>query len=79
VPSLQAGSLYSLQLDKEETLYPDPASRFQPEGPHGPSQVVDPHAYRWNDAGFTGLRHTGHVIYELHIGTLGIHVKRDIP
>jgi maltooligosyltrehalose trehalohydrolase len=69
VPSLQVGSLYSLQLDEEEPLFPDPASRFQPEGPHGPSQVVDPHAYRWNDTGFTGLRPTGQVIYELHIGT----------
>jgi maltooligosyltrehalose trehalohydrolase len=69
VESLQAGSLYSLRLDEAETLFPDPASRFQPEGPHGPSQVVDPHAYRWNDTGFTGLRHTGQVIYELHMGT----------
>jgi maltooligosyltrehalose trehalohydrolase len=69
VKFLHVGSLYSLRLDEEETLFPDPASRFQPEGPHGPSQVVDPHAYRWSDTGFTGLRHTGHVIYELHIGT----------
>jgi maltooligosyltrehalose trehalohydrolase len=69
VPSLQAGSLYSVQLDEEELWLPDPASRFQPEGPHGPSQVVDPHAYCWHDAGFPGLGPTGHVLYELHIGT----------
>src|SRR5215472_9840402 len=37
-----AGARYRYRLDGESTLYPDPASRFQPEGPHGPSQVVDP-------------------------------------
>src|SRR4051794_6705791 len=36
------GTRYRFQLDDDTTLYPDPASRFQPAGPHGPSQVVDP-------------------------------------
>src|SRR5437868_4582132 len=35
------GKLYSLRLDGKDPLFPDPASRFQPDGPHGPSQVVD--------------------------------------
>src|SRR5689334_17320543 len=45
---LAAGALYKLQLDSG--TYPDPASRFQPDGPHGPSQVIDPTSYRWKDA-----------------------------
>src|SRR4051812_36156894 len=43
------GARYRLRLDGGESLLPDPASRFQPEGPHGPSQVVDPSAFRWTD------------------------------
>jgi maltooligosyltrehalose trehalohydrolase len=49
VPGLQAGGRYRFRLDGGRTLYPDPASRFQPDGPHGPSQVVDPTAFRWGD------------------------------
>ena len=45
-----AGARYKYRLDGREA-YPDPASRFQPEGPHGPSQVVDPAAFRWTDEG----------------------------
>src|SRR3712207_7863668 len=36
--------------------FPDPASRFQPEGPHGPSQVVDPSTFQWTDCGWRGIR-----------------------
>jgi maltooligosyltrehalose trehalohydrolase len=67
--AVAAGVRYRLRLDGEETLYPDPASRFQPEGPHGPSEVVDPSAYTWTDRAWPGLRMTGQVIYELHLGT----------
>jgi maltooligosyltrehalose trehalohydrolase len=63
------GSLYSFRFDADDKLYPDPASRFQPEGVHGPSQVVDPAAYSWEDAGFRGPDRKTRVIYELHIGT----------
>ena len=63
-----AGFRYKLQLDGGGT-FPDPASRFQPEGPHGPSRVVDPSGFRWNDAHWRGLRPTGQIFYELHIGT----------
>src|SRR5699024_10693825 len=48
---------------------PDPASRFQPFGPHGASQVVDPSLYRWSDASWRGVRLEGQVFYELHVGT----------
>lgn len=64
-----AGALYRFRLDEEENLYPDPASRFQPEGPHGPSQVIDPDSYSWKDADWRGVGPEGQVVYEMHIGT----------
>jgi len=70
VPGVGTGARYKLQLDGGD-LYPDPASRHQPEGPHGPSQVVDPTQYRWTDGTWPGvsLEEQGHVIYEMHVGT----------
>lgn len=61
------GTLYKYRVDGK--LVPDIASRFQPKGVHGPSQVVDGHSFRWTDAGWKppGLRDL--VIYELHVGT----------
>jgi maltooligosyltrehalose trehalohydrolase len=64
-----AGDRYQFTLDDDEKLYPDPASRFQPEGPHGWSEIVDPAAFRWTDGGWTGVSRDGQVVYELHIGT----------
>ena len=64
-----AGDLYQFQIDDDEKLYPDPASRFQPEGPHGPSEVVDPSAFRWHDDAWAGVSREGQVVYELHLGT----------
>src|SRR5262245_57419528 len=68
VPHLKVGTLYRYRLDGDQH-YPDPCSRFQPQGPHGPSMIVDPHAFHWQDAGWPGVRLPGQVIYELHIGT----------
>ncbi|MCP9448194.1 MAG: hypothetical protein NNA22_11590, partial [Nitrospira sp.] len=48
---------------------PDPASRFQPEGVHGPSAVVDPDAFQWTDHAWRGLPLEDLIIYELHVGT----------
>ena len=62
------GGRYRYRLDADR-LYPDPASRRQPEGPHGPSEVVDPTAFRWRDAAWRGVRRMGQVIYEMHVGT----------
>src|SRR2546430_1052181 len=45
------------------------ASRFQREGPHGPSEVVDPRAFHWTDEGWGGVSIAGQVIYEMHVGT----------
>jgi maltooligosyltrehalose trehalohydrolase len=64
-----AGTRYRFLLDDDERPYPDPASRWQPEGPHGPSCVVDPSAFRWTDDGWPGVGRHGQVIYELHVGT----------
>jgi maltooligosyltrehalose trehalohydrolase len=69
VVAMGAGALYRFRLDGREALYPDPASRFQPDGPHGPSQVVDPAAFKWTDARWRGARLEGQVLYEMHIGT----------
>ena len=63
------GTLYGYRLDDDPKIYPDPASRFQPEGPHGLSQVIDPKSYRWNDAAWRGVELHGQVMYEMHIGT----------
>jgi maltooligosyltrehalose trehalohydrolase len=62
------GTRYRFQIDGE-LLVPDPASRFQPNDVHGPSEVVDPLAYGWSDAGWTGLPAERLVFYELHVGT----------
>ncbi len=63
-----AGALYKYRLDGGDAL-PDPASRFQPQGPHGPSRVVDPSTFEWTDEGWAGAGREGQVIYEMHIGT----------
>jgi len=68
VPDVGEGARYRFRLDGEGP-FPDPASRFQPEGPHGPSQVVDPSRFAWSDQGWGGLKLPGQVLYEMHIGT----------
>jgi maltooligosyltrehalose trehalohydrolase len=65
----RAGTRYWYRLDRDERLLPDPASRFQPDGPHGPSQVVDAAAFVWNDGAWRGIPVDGHVLYEMHVGT----------
>ena len=64
-----AGTLYRFRLDGGDGPFPDPASRYQPEGPHGPSQVVDPAAFPWTDRGWRGVPLDRAIIYEMHIGT----------
>jgi maltooligosyltrehalose trehalohydrolase len=67
-PEAGDGFRYRLRLDGTD-CFPDPVSRFQPEGPHGPSQVVDPTRFAWTDQQWRGLSLPGPVIYELHVGT----------
>jgi maltooligosyltrehalose trehalohydrolase len=68
VQDAEGGTLYRFCLDDEPRPYPDPASRRQPEGPHGPSCVVDPAAYRWGDGAWGGVTRAP-VLYEMHVGT----------
>jgi maltooligosyltrehalose trehalohydrolase len=68
VPGVDHGARYLLRVDDDSRPYPDPASRFQPEGPHGPSQVVDARRFGWQDRDFHE-RVDARVIYELHVGT----------
>ena len=65
----RAGSRYGFRFTGDDRIYPDPASRQQPDGPHGLSAIVDPSAYRWHDDGWRGVSLPGQVLYELHVGT----------
>jgi len=69
LPDARPGDLYRFRLDLSKSLYPDPASRYQPDGPHGPSQVIDPTAFEWTDKRWRGIGAEDHVLYEMHIGT----------
>lgn len=62
------GALYRYRIDGEGP-FPDPASRYQPEGVHGPSQVVFPGAFAWSDAAWSPPPRTELAFYELHVGT----------
>jgi maltooligosyltrehalose trehalohydrolase len=64
---VRSGTAYRFRLDGER-LRPDPASRLQSDGVHGPSRVVDL-AYDWRDAGWRGVPLSHYVVYELHVGT----------
>jgi maltooligosyltrehalose trehalohydrolase len=64
-----AGSLYRFRVNNAVHFHPDPASRFQPHGPHGPSQVVDPTQFQWTDSEWPGVKLKGQIIYEIHSGT----------
>jgi maltooligosyltrehalose trehalohydrolase len=61
------GSLYSFRVDDEREV-PDPASRFQPRDVHGPSEVIDPAAFEWQDGDWRGRPWEEAVIYEAHVG-----------
>jgi maltooligosyltrehalose trehalohydrolase len=63
----KAGDLYQFQVDGAKV--PDPASRFQPDDVHGPSQIIAPNDFEWNDAAWKGRRWEEAVLYELHVGT----------
>jgi maltooligosyltrehalose trehalohydrolase len=69
VPDCEPGDLYRFRLDGREQLLPDPASRFQPAGPSGPSMIIDASRFGWRDSHWNGARLDNQVIYEMHIGT----------
>jgi maltooligosyltrehalose trehalohydrolase len=64
----RAGMCYRFRLDGGDR-FPDPASRFQPDGPHFCSQIVDPTTFVWTDHAWRGVELAGQVLYEMHIGT----------
>jgi maltooligosyltrehalose trehalohydrolase len=68
VASATPDTRYGYRVDGGD-VWPDPASRFQPEGVHGRSQVVDPGAYTWGDERWQGIQHRDLTFYELHVGT----------
>jgi len=68
VEGVSPGTLYQVVLD-DDLVRPDPASRCQPQGVHGPSQVVDAQAYSWQDSDWRGLPLGQWVLYEIHVGT----------
>jgi maltooligosyltrehalose trehalohydrolase len=68
ITGAKTGDRYRYEVDGGRAL-PDPASRFQPDGVHGPSQIVDPHTFVWTDDGWTGIPRNDLVLYELHVGT----------
>lgn len=76
----QPGSLYRYRIDGELSV-PDPASRYQPQGVHGPSQVVSARHYHWRNADWKGRPWTEAVIQEVHVGLLGGYagVMRELP
>jgi maltooligosyltrehalose trehalohydrolase len=70
VAGIGAGTHYRFRLDDRPDLHADPASRFQPDGPFGPSQVIDPADAAWTDSTWHGVAEPAQqVIYELHVGT----------
>src|SRR5437016_5452229 len=60
---------YRFRVDNAEHFHPDPVSRFQPDGPHGSSCIVDPRKFNWSDAKWPGKQLKGQIIYEMHVGT----------
>jgi maltooligosyltrehalose trehalohydrolase len=66
VSSAQPGMRYQFQLGTNR--YPDPYTRFQPEGPHGASLIIDPKSHQWQDLEWRGIHLDGQVFYELHVG-----------
>jgi maltooligosyltrehalose trehalohydrolase len=69
IPSLVHGDDYAFLLDDATTALPDPRSRWQPDGVHGPSRVYDQARFAWTDGAWRGVVLPGAVFYELHIGT----------
>jgi len=68
LPGVQAGARYAYRVNGQGP-FPDPASRFQPEGVHGPSEIVEPCRFAWTDQAWKGRGLEELVLYELHVGT----------
>ena len=71
VDNVEPGILYGFRLNGQKER-PDPASRYQPGGVHGPSELVDFSTFPWNDGHWSGLKLEDYVLYELHVGTFSV-------
>ncbi len=67
IPDVAADTRYKFKLDHGS--FPDPVSRYQPDGPHGSSAIIDPAKFAWTDRSWRGRPARELVIYELHVGT----------
>src|SRR5258707_14427669 len=76
VREARAGMRYRLRPDRGDGAWPDPASRFQPDGPHGASEIIDSGTFRWTDAAWRGRRRAELVIYGMHSGPFRTDGKR---
>jgi malto-oligosyltrehalose trehalohydrolase len=68
-PDAGPGSRYTFHFDTTAVAVPDPASRFNPDGVHSSSEVIDPTLFEWHDSDWRGRPWAEAVIYELHVGT----------
>ena len=68
VTAAKPGDRYSFRINQGQTV-PDPASRFQPNDVHQPSEIIDPESFDWQDQNWRGRPWEEAVIYELHVGT----------
>ncbi len=68
VRGLKSGTRYFYLLNGDQQRS-DPVSRFQPEGVHGPSEVIDPQEFKWGDQDWEGIPQEKMILYEIHIGT----------
>jgi len=83
VHKARTGSRYRYLLD-DDAAFADPASRFQPDGPHGPSMVIDSTTFQWQHPRWTGVPAARRVVYEMHIGTFTpegtwVAAQRELP
>ncbi len=66
--SAKSGDRYFYAVDENKPV-PDPVSRLLPEGVHGPTEIVNPQSFIWNDSSWRGLPLKDYILYELHVGT----------
>jgi maltooligosyltrehalose trehalohydrolase len=66
--SAKEGLRYAYSLGKGK-MRPDPVSRCQPEGVHGPSELANPNSFRWSDSDWGGVPQKELLVYEVHVGT----------
>ncbi len=69
LPGAVHGTDYSFSVGTDDTPIPDPRTRWQPYGVHGPSRVYDDTRFTWTDHAWRGVALPGALVYELHIGT----------